>query len=73
MATIVSNFTSTDQGKIILSIIWGMGLSVLFRRACKGRSCIIMKGPKPAEMNNKIYKFDDKCYKYSSMNTRCNK
>lgn len=73
MATIVSNFTSTDQGKIILSIIWGMGLSALFRRACKGRSCIIMKGPKPAEMNNKIYKFDDKCYKYSSMNTRCNK
>ena len=73
MATIVSNFTSTDQGKIILSIIWGMGLSALFRRACKGRSCIIMKGPKPVEMNNKIYKFDDKCYKYSSMNTRCNK
>ena len=69
----ISDFTSTENGKIILSVIWGMGLATLFRKACKGRSCIIMKGPKPVEMNNKIYKFDDKCYKYSSVNAMCKK
>lgn len=69
----ISNLLSTREGKIILSIIWGLGLSALFRRACKGRTCIIIKGPKPIDMNNKIYKFDDKCYKYTAVNTQCKK
>ncbi len=69
----LQKFTSTSEGKIILSIIWGLGLSALFRKACKGRSCIIIKGPKPEEMNNKIYLFDEKCYKYSAVNTTCKK
>jgi len=73
MDNIISNFVSTPRGKIILSIIWGMGLSTLFRKACKGRSCIIIKGPKPSEMHNKIYKFDNKCYRYESVNTICKK
>ena len=69
----ISNLLSTREGKIILSIIWGLGLSALFRRACKGRTCIIIKGPKPSDMNNKIYKFDNKCYKYTAVNTQCKK
>lgn len=69
----ISNLLSTREGKIILSIIWGLGLSALFRRACKGRTCIIIKGPKPNEMHNKIYKFDNKCYKYTAVNTKCKK
>lgn len=69
----ISNLLSTREGKIILSIIWGLGLSALFRRACKGRTCIIIKGPKPVDMNNKIYKFDNKCYKYTAVNTQCKK
>ena len=57
--------------KIVLSIIWGLGVSALFRRACKGRNCIIIKGPNPKEMNGKIYIFDSKCYKYKAINTSC--
>lgn len=68
-----SDLTSTREGQIIISIIWGLGLSALFRKACKGRSCIIIKGPKPEEMHNKVYKFDDKCYKYTAVNTQCKK
>lgn len=69
----LQKFTSTSEGKIILSIIWGLGLSALFRKACKGRNCIVIKGPKPEEMHNKIYEFDNKCYKYSAVNTTCKK
>ncbi len=69
----ISDLTSTPQGKIILSIIWGLGLSALFRKVCKGRSCIVIRGPNPHEMHNKIYKFDNKCYKYTAMNTQCKK
>lgn len=61
----------SDTGRIILSIIWGLGLAMLFRRVCKGRNCIIIKGPKPSEMEGKIYKFNNKCYKYTSETTHC--
>ncbi len=68
-----SKLTSSREGIIILSIIWGLGLSALFRKVCKGRTCIVMRGPKPVEMHNKIYKFDNKCYKYTAANTQCRK
>lgn len=69
----LQKFTSTSEGKIILSVIWGLGLSALFRKVCKERNCIVIKGPRPEEMNNKIYQFDGKCYKYSAVNTTCKK
>ena len=69
----VNDLITTSEGKIILSVIWGLGLATMFQRVCKGRSCIILKGPSPTEMNNKIYKFDDKCYLYSSELTGCKK
>lgn len=67
----LSDLISSPQGKIILSIIWGFGLAAVFRRACKGRSCIIMKGPKPSDMDKKVFSFDKKCYKYTAHNTSC--
>jgi hypothetical protein len=66
-----SNLSSSREGVIIMSVIWGLGLSALFRKVCKGRSCIVMRGPKPDEMHNKIYKIDNKCYKYTASSTQC--
>ena len=67
------NIFTTREGRIMISIIWGLGLAALFRKACKGRSCIIMKGPSPSEMEGKVYGFNDKCYTYSAENTTCAK
>lgn len=57
--------------QVIISVIWGLGIAMFFRKSCKGRSCIIIKGPKPEDMNNKIFTFNDKCYKYTATNTSC--
>lgn len=65
------NMTKDKYGKIIISVIWGLGLAALFRRVCEGRNCIVIKGPKPKEIDNKIYKFDQKCYKYNSYPSSC--
>ena len=70
---ILNNFNSSKEGRFILSIIWGFGLAAIFRKACKGRNCIVIRGPEPEEMHNKIYSFDNKCYKYRAVNTSCNK
>lgn len=62
----------SKTGIIIMSIIWGLGLSALFRQVCKGRDCILIKAPNPTEVKKKTYKYDGKCYKYSTKTAKCN-
>ena len=61
------------ESKILISIIWGLGLSCLFRKVCKGRKCIVYSAPDPNEIKKDVYLFDNKCYKYTTTNTQCNK
>ena len=61
-------------GIIIISIIWGLGLSTLFRKACKGRTCQIIKynGPNPYEIANLYYNYGtNNCYKYRPVFSKC--
>ena len=60
-------------GQIILSVILGMGLAIIFSRACIGRNCIVVRGPNPAVMDNKIYKFNDDCYLFKPNMISCDK
>jgi len=71
--TIVDDFTNTNQGRIIISIIWGLGLATLFRKVCKGRNCIVIKAPDPDNIKNNIYAFQNKCYKFHPEITSCKK
>ena len=57
--------------KIILGILWGFGLACIFRSACNGRNCIIYKAPAPADVKNKVYSHEEKCYKYDTITTAC--
>ena len=36
---------NTSLGKIIISIMLGLGLATLFRKVCKDKNCITFKGP----------------------------
>ena len=58
-------------GSIIISIILGLGLSAIFRKACKNGKCIVLRGPKPKEMKNDIYYWYDKCIKYEAVPSKC--
>ena len=42
---------------IIISIILGFGLATLFRKVCRGKDCVIIKGPKLSSVKDKIFKF----------------
>ena len=61
----------TYEGKVLLSILLGLGLATLFRQVCKGKNCIAFYAPKPKKTNDKVYKHEDKCYKYSLETTSC--
>jgi hypothetical protein len=67
---LMEKFTS-KEGIILISIIWGLGLSCLFRKVCKDRSCIVYKAPDKDSLLGKIYKFGDDCYKYSMKVVNC--
>jgi hypothetical protein len=64
---------SSKIGIIAVSIIWGLGLAALFQRACHGKNCIIKKAPHPDNIRNKVFQFEDKCYKFEPKTTTCDK
>ena len=61
-----------DVGKIVISIILGLGLATLFRKVCKDRDCIIFKAPDIKKIKNQIFKFDNKCYQFEENIEKCN-
>ena len=67
----LSKFVHTETGKYMMSILLGFGLASLFRAVCKGKSCVIFHAPPLEEMDNKIYKLNNKCYKYVPTATKC--
>jgi len=64
-------FIHSKTGKIIMSILLGFGLATLFRTVCKEKDCVIFHAPPLEEINGKIFKFDNKCYKYDPVPTKC--
>ena len=63
---------ATKTGKIIISIIWGLGLAFMFHQSCKGNNCIIIQAPKKEEVEDKIFYYgENNCYKYNTKITSC--
>jgi len=67
----MKNIFDKYEFRILLSIIWGLGISCLFRQVCKGRNCIIFKAPNPIEVKKNIYIEDGKCYRFDTKDTQC--
>ena len=55
----------------ILAIILGLGLACLFRHSCKDKKCIVFKGAALEKIEDKMFKFDEKCYKFKPEATNC--
>jgi hypothetical protein len=62
---------NSDTGKIIISALLGLGLATLFQRVCNDKNCIIFNGPVITEIDDKIYKYGEKCYKYTARPEKC--
>uniref|UniRef100_A0A6C0HUX1 Uncharacterized protein n=1 Tax=viral metagenome TaxID=1070528 RepID=A0A6C0HUX1_9ZZZZ len=62
---------NSETGKIVISALLGLGLATLFNKVCKDKNCIIFNGPILSEIDGKIYKYGDKCYKYKMNPSQC--
>ena len=62
-------FKDENTNKMIISIIWGLGIAALFRKLCDENKCIEIKAP--VDINNYILTKNKKCYEFSKEKTDC--
>ena len=69
----MDEFVKSETGRILLSIIWGLGIAALFRKICgDGADCIIIKGPNPNKIKQNYYNLSKgKCIRYEPYYTNC--
>lgn len=61
----------SPKGKILFSILLGLGIAALFRKACDNGKCVVINGPNPKDLETYFYKMDGNCYKYYHEMTDC--
>jgi hypothetical protein len=61
----------TDLGQIFISLFLGLGIATLFRKVCNDKDCLDFKGPVLQDFKDNKYKFNGKCYKYSTTSVSC--
>jgi len=67
----IKKLINSKVGKIIVSIILGLGLASLFKIQCKDKECLEYTSPDLDEINKNVYKYDDKCYKFEPNIIKC--
>ena len=67
----LDKFVHSNTGRLIMSIILGIGLATFFRVACKGKRCRTVECPPLEELDEQIYKFDEKCFKLERNAIKC--
>lgn len=67
----ITDLLESKAGQIIISIILGLGLATIFRKACKDNSCVVVKGPSLKDVEKYYYKLEEDCYKYTPYATKC--
>jgi hypothetical protein len=67
----LKRLVTTPLGKIIVSILLGIGLASLFRKVCNDKNCIVFKGPVIGDIKDKTFQYGEKCYKYTTVPSKC--
>ena len=58
-------------GQTIISILLGLGLATLFRKACNKRNCLVFRAAPLKKIKGQIFKYENKCYKFSPKAESC--
>ena len=68
---IIDRLFYNETGQAFISALFGLSLALIFKRVCK-ENCVLYIAPSKDEIDGKIFKFEDGCYKYSKVNVKCN-
>jgi hypothetical protein len=67
----IKNLINSNVGKIMISIILGIGIAVMFKTTCLDKNCITFHGPIIPAITEKIQKHGEKCYRYKLKTVPC--
>ncbi len=67
----LKDLINSTRGKYAFSILLGLGLATLFRKACSSRNCLIFKAPSLDKIKGKIFGHNNKWYKFEDKSTSC--
>ena len=67
----LSDAMNNPKFAAFISLLLGFGLASLFKTACVGGECVVIKGPSITEVSKNTYKIDDRCYTYKPEATTC--
>ena len=71
MKLAIKDLINSTRGKYVFSILLGIGLASLFRKACESRNCMVFKAPTLDNIKNKIFGHNNKCYNFNEQSTSC--
>jgi len=71
MKIALKDLINSSRGKYVFSILLGLGLASLFRKACSSRNCLVFKALSLEKIKNKIFGYNNKCYKFEDKGTSC--
>jgi hypothetical protein len=67
----LTNVMNHPIGNFLISAILGLGLAAIFKKVCNEGHCVVIKGPPYENIKDKIFVFEDKCYKYKPKAVSC--
>lgn len=69
----IEEFINSRVGIIFISIIWGLGLSTLFKKSCEGNNCKVIeyRGPGIDESKSHWTYGSNQCFKWHPYVVNC--
>jgi hypothetical protein len=52
----------TKTGKVILSVLWGLGIAALFYKVCENAGCFVINEKNTPDVEKNIYEFRTECF-----------
>ena len=67
---VINKLFYTQEGQFITSALFGLAFAFMFKKVCK-ENCTNYYAPRIEEVDNKIFKLEDTCFKYTPYMVQC--
>ena len=71
MKSKVSQMLHTSYGRLVISVLLGLGLASLFKKTCNSKSCYKFVAPNVSEITSSVYSHGDSCYTFKPITVQC--
>lgn len=71
MKSKVSQMLHTSYGRLVISVLLGLGLASLFKKTCNSKSCYKFVAPNVSEITSSVYSHGGSCYTFKPITVQC--